>query len=88
MVQVSKQTVQQWMLVDYLAQKHHFQDRINQFERKYGITYTELEQRIETTHKDVYEEWDDSISWGAAVDMLADVMTSIREIEAGSIEII
>ena len=76
------------MLVDYLAQKHRFQDRIDQFERKYGMTYTEFEQRIETTHGEVYEEWDDSISWGAAVDMLADVMNSIREIEAGSIEII
>ena len=88
MVQVSQQAVQQWMLVDYLAQKHRFQDRIDQFERKYGMTYTEFEQRIETTHEEVYEEWDDSISWGAAVDMLADVMNSIRETEAGSIEII
>ena len=61
---------------------------IDQFERKYGMTYTEFEQRIETTHGEVYEEWDDSISWGAAVDMLADVMNSIRETEAGSIEII
>jgi hypothetical protein len=52
------------------------------------MTYTEFEQRIETTHGEVYEEWDDSISWGAAVDMLADVMNSIRETEAGSVEII
>gem|GEM_PF-2245961 len=88
MVQVSKQAVQQWMLVDYLAQKHRFQDRINQFERKYGMTYAEFEQRIETADKEVYEEWDDSISWGAAVDMLAEVIDNIREIEAGSIEII
>ncbi len=56
MVQVSKQAVQQWMLVDYLAQKHRFQDRIDQFERKYGMTYTEFEQYIETTHEEVYEE--------------------------------
>lgn len=88
MVQVSKQVVQQWMLVDYLAQKHRFQDRINQFERKYGMTYAEFEQRIETAQEEVYEEWNDSISWEAAVDMLADVMNSIKEIEAGAIEII
>ena len=84
MVQVSKQSVQQWMLIDYLAQKHRFQDRINTFERKYGMTYPEFEKRIETAEKEIFEEWDDSIDWGAAVGMLEDVVTTIEQIKRGS----
>ena len=88
MVQVSKQSVQQWMLIDYLAQKHRFQDRINTFERKYGMPYTEFERRIELAENEVSEEWDDSIDWGAAVGMLEDVLKAIEEIKQGAIEFV
>ncbi len=88
MVQVSKQSVQQWMMIDYLAQKHRFQDRINGFERKYGMSYVDFEKRLETAEKEVFEEWDDSIDWGAAVGMLEDVLKSIEEVKQGAIELV
>lgn len=66
MVQISKQSVQEWMIFDYLAKKHRFQDTINRFERKYGMTYTEFEKRLDTADKEVFEEWDDNIDWGDA----------------------
>ena len=56
MVEVSKQSVQQWMLFDYLTKKHRFQDTINVFERKYGIPLEAFETRFETAEKEVYEE--------------------------------
>ena len=88
MVQVSKQSVQQWMMFEYLTKKHRFQDTINMFERKYGMSYPDFEKRFVSTEKEVIDEWGDSIDWGAAIEMLDDVLKSIEEIKQGSIEII
>jgi hypothetical protein len=76
------------MILDYLAKKHRFQDTIDKFERKYGMTYAEFEKRPATTENEVFEEWDDSIDWGAAVGMLEDVLKNIEEIKRGDIEIV
>ena len=88
MVQVTKQAVQQWVMIDYLAKKHRFQETITQMERKYGMTFEEFEKHIETAEKEVFEEWDDNIDWSAAVGMLPDVLRSIEEIKRGAIEIV
>lgn len=88
MVQVTKQAVQQWVLIDYLAQKHRFQDTITRMERKYGMTLEEFEKHLETSEKEVVDAWDDNIDWSAAVGMLADVLQSIDEIKRGAIEIV
>ncbi|WP_020602665.1 hypothetical protein [Spirosoma spitsbergense] len=88
MVQVTKQTVQQWVMIDYLAKKHRYEETITRMERKYGMTLAEFEKHIETAQKEVFEEWDDNIDWSAAVGMLPDVIQSIEEIKRGSIEIV
>ncbi len=88
MVQVSKQSVQQWMMFEYLTKKHRFQDTINIFERKYGMTYSEFEKRIETAEKEIFEEWDDSIDWKAAHEFLIRINNKIQDIKKGNIEVI
>lgn len=88
MVQVTKQAVQQWVMLDYLAQKYRFQETITRMERKYGMSLEEFEKHIETSEKEVHEEWDDNIDWSAAVGMLPDVLQSIEEIKRGAIEIV
>lgn len=88
MVQVTKQAVQQWVMIDFLAQKHRFQATITRMERKYGMTFAEFEQHIATSEVEVFEEWDDNIDWSAAVGMLPDVIQSIEEIKNGQIELV
>ena len=87
MVQVSKQSVQQWMLIDYLAQKHRFEEKIALMEKKYGMTYAEFEKRIETAEKEIFEEWDDSIDWGAYEGFLDELNGQIEEIKRGNFEL-
>ncbi len=86
MVQVSKQAVQQWMLVDCMAKKNQYEEKISHFEKKYGKPYSEFEQHIETTDQEVFEEWDDYIDWGAYVEFLVHVNETIREIKLGNIQ--
>ena len=88
MVQVTKQAVQQWVMIDYLAQKHRFQSTIERMERKYGMTLAEFEKRQQTVQQEIGTEWDDTIDWSAAVDMLADVLQTIDDIKRGAFEIV
>ncbi len=88
MVQVTKQAIQQWVLIDYLAQKHRFQSTIDQMERKYGMTLSEFESHLENATQESAEKWDDSIEWSAAVGMLADVLGYIGDIRQGAFEIV
>lgn len=88
MVQVTKQTVQQWVMIDYLAQKHHYGEMVGQMERKYGMTYAEFEKHIESAEKEVFDEWDDYIDWGAYVGYLGEVSQQIEEIKQGNFQLI
>jgi translation initiation factor 2 alpha subunit (eIF-2alpha) len=88
MVQVTKQTVQQWIMIDYLAKKHHYEEMIGQLEVKYGMNYAEFEKRIETASQEVFEEWDDSIDWGAYVGFLEEINQNITEIQQGNFQLV
>lgn len=86
MVQVSKQAVQQWMLLDCMSKKNQYEEKITHFEKKYDKSYSEFEQYIETTDNEVFEEWDDYIDWGAYVKFLHDLNEKINEIKLGNIQ--
>ncbi|MBC8151554.1 MAG: hypothetical protein H7Z72_01450 [Bacteroidetes bacterium] len=88
MVQITKQAVQQWVLMDYLAQKHRFQSIIDQMERKYGTVLSEFEKQLQTEERESIEKWEDTIDWSAAVNMLADVLQRIDEIREGTFDIV
>ena len=88
MVQVTKQAVQQWILIDHLAKKHHYEEMIGQFERKYGMDYINFEKHIEAASQEVFEEWDDSIDWGACVGFLEEINQNIAEIQQGNFQLV
>ena len=88
MVQVSKQSVQQWMMYEYLAKKHRFQSNVASFERKYNMSFEAFESHFETAEKEVFEEWDDYIEWKADHEFLRIVNHKIQEIQKGNIEYI
>ncbi|WP_080054886.1 hypothetical protein [Spirosoma aerolatum] len=88
MVQVTKQAVQQWMMLEYLAKKHRYQSNINTFERKYTMLLEASEQHIETAHTEAINEWDDYIEWKADYDFLQIVKPKIQDIQKGNIEYI
>lgn len=88
MVQVTKQSVRQWAMFDYLSKKHRFQSDINTFERKYGMSLDSFEKRFEETEKESYDEWDDYIDWKAAHEFLLRINVKIQDLKNGNIELI
>jgi hypothetical protein len=88
MVQISKQSVQQWMMFEYLTKKHRFQDTISLFERKYGVALETFEKHFETAEKEIHEEWDDYIDWKAAHEFLIRINAKIQDIKNGNIEVV
>jgi len=88
MVQITKQAVQQWMMIDSLAQKYRYEEKIAQLEKKYGMTFAEFDDHINTTEKEVFDEWDDNINWGAYVGFLEEINQKISEIKAGNFQLV
>ena len=88
MVQVTKQSVQQWIMFDYLSKKHRFQSTITMFERKHGMSLEQFEKRFETAEREVHDEWDDYIDWKAAHEFLLRLNLKIQDIKNGDIELI
>ena len=88
MIQVTKQAVQQWVMIDYLAQKHRFQANISLFERKYTMSFDAFEKRIQAAAVEVFDEWDDYIEWKADHEFLRIVNQQIQDVQAGHIEYI
>lgn len=56
-------------------------DKCNQFQQKYELEFSEFEIHINTTSKEVFEEWDDYIEWKAYNDSLNNLEQKFREIE-------
>ena len=88
MVQISKQSVQEWAMTEYLTKKHHFQNTIDMFERKYGMSLDAFEKHFETAEKEVFEEWDDYIEWKAAHEFSIRINAKINDIKNGNIEVV
>ncbi|QKZ12404.1 hypothetical protein [Spirosoma sp. KUDC1026] len=88
MVQVTKQAVQQWMLLDYLAQKHRFQENVRLFERKYDMPFDAFEKYVASAPKELINEWDDYVEWKADNEFLHMTEQKIRDVQAGNIEYI
>jgi hypothetical protein len=88
MVQVTKQAVQQWMLLDTLAQMHRYQENVRFFERKYNTSFVSFEKRIEVAQDESIEQWDDYVEWKADYEFLQLTEQKILDIQAGNIEYI
>lgn len=86
MVQVTKQALQQWVMMEYLSKKHRYQSNNALFERKYRMSFEAFEKRIESAADEVVEEWDDYVEWKADHEFLRVVNQQIQDIQNGDIE--
>ena len=55
-------------------------ERIAEFERKYGMSLEEFEEKLKESEES-FEAWDDYIEWKAYVRKLKDLQEKLREIE-------
>lgn len=55
-------------IIDLLLDKafckaEYYRSRCSEFTCKYRLSFTEFKQRLETSDKEIYSEWDDLLLW-------------------------
>ncbi len=81
MVIVDKQTLIHWMLLDSLSKESHYLEKISIFKNKYKTDFITFKNRIETSEKESFEEWD------AYEGFLAGIQERVNDIRNGNIQL-
>jgi hypothetical protein len=79
MIVVTKDEVKELERLKTISQTAPIKERIKFFERKYGCTFDEFEDKIK--QEEDFEKWDDYIEWKAYIESLKDLESKMRAIE-------
>ena len=71
---------------DILYGLHVAQDKIKNFEIKYGKNFLEFEKKIKKSDED-FSEWDDYLEWKAFEKSYAELKSEQKDIENGNYKI-
>lgn len=88
MLHIPKQSITQWLMLQYMAEQRQLTDKVGFFQRKYNRTLTEFETSIELADSESFQEWDDYIEWKAYNDFLLDINQKIIEVRNGNFQIV
>jgi hypothetical protein len=80
---ISKQRIGNWILLDYLAQKQVYQDKVTFFQKKYNTDLENFENQLESNSTESFESWDDYIEWKAYNKFLSEINLKISEVKNG-----
>ena len=83
---LSKQQVSNWVLLDYSAQKHVYQEKIKYYEKKYATDFQSFEHSINQAITENFEAWDDYIEWQAYHQFLNELVAKIEDIKHGNFQ--
>ena len=88
MLQISKQSIAQWLLLGYMAEQKYLSERVALFTRKYDCSLLDFEAKIQSAETESFEEWDDYIEWKAYFDFLVSINQKIKEVRNGDFQMV
>lgn len=80
---LSKKEVGNWVLLDYMAQKHILEEKLSILEKKYATDFLSFEQSINQATTEDFAAWDDYIEWMANRNFLSDLLSKMDDIRNG-----
>ena len=86
MLTLTKKQIGNWILLDYLAQRQQFQDKINFLEKKYNADLQAFEAKLENAASEDFQAWDDLIEWKAYTQFLSEIDSKIADIRNGDFQ--
>ena len=87
MHKLSKKEVGNWVLLDYMAQKHILEEKLSFLEKKYATDFLTFEQTINQAKTEDFAAWDDYIEWMAHRKFLSDLLSKIDDIRNGHFQV-
>lgn len=70
-------------MLDYMAQKHVLEEKLNFLEKKYATDFLSFEQSINQATTEDFAAWDDYIEWMAHRKFLSDLLSKMDDIRNG-----
>lgn len=86
MINISKQEIANWLMLEAMATQHTLNDRLESFQKKYGMSFDAFEKQL-TSREENFEWWDDYMAWKACRKEAADIQNRLKEIEHGDISV-
>ncbi|MCE7063673.1 hypothetical protein [Dyadobacter sp. CY326] len=86
MLTLTKKQIGNWVLLDYLAQKQQFQEKITFLENKYNSGLEAFEIEIENADSEDFKAWEDLIEWKAYTQFLSEIDSKIADIRNGDFQ--
>ncbi|OQX81616.1 MAG: hypothetical protein B6D61_00460 [Bacteroidetes bacterium 4484_249] len=87
MLVIDKHRVADWMLLSYMAEQRQLHEKIVLYEKKYGLTFTEFEIKINLKETENFDEWDDFIEWQAYTNFYTQITKTIDDIKSGNFQV-
>ena len=78
---ISKEDVKTFEKLIIISQMAPIKERIKTFEKKYGYTLKEFEDKMKQENEE-FEKWDDYIEWKAYTESLRNLESKLRAIES------
>ncbi|ASJ09296.1 hypothetical protein A3L11_08665 [Thermococcus siculi] len=79
-VVVTKDEIIMYEKLKLISELAPIRERIAEFERKYGMSFEEFEERLKG-EEESFEAWDDYMEWKAYIRKLRELQEKLREIE-------
>ena len=87
MITVQKQSVSNWLMIEYLAASHAVNEKLRLFESKYAQTWDAFSQELNASSTEDFARWDDYIEWKAYLKTADDLAVKMDEVKHGNFEI-
>ena len=84
---LSKKEIGDWIRLDYLAQKHVLEDKINFLRNKHASDFAAFENKIEQAATEDFAAWDDYLEWKAYRTFLAELLKKIDDVSNGDFQV-
>jgi len=87
MITISKNHLSNMLLLSYLSEKKHYEDKICLFENKYNTNFEKFEKLIKNSETENFSFWDDYIEWKAYVNFFKQINNQIIDVKRGDFQL-
>ncbi len=86
MVHISKDHIQNLLVLEHLARLHQLNESIAQYEQRYHSVFAAFEERVNSASEEDMAAWDDYIEWLALEQQRQEILATLQELRNGEFE--
>ncbi len=84
---ISKEKVKDMYYANLMYEYRRVSEKIRLYEKKYGMSFDDLEKGLKGSEKEDFEKWDDYLEWKGGEKLLQRLIKEKRELEVGDYKV-